>query len=78
MVNNYNKHQNVQYRKVHFKMYLKNTSTKEERLGVESIPARDVCDNVRDGARIEDCDAVREGRTIDDCDGVRLVPTSDD
>jgi len=59
-------------------MYLKNTSTKEERLGVESIPARDVCDNVRDGARIEDCDAVREGRTIDDCDGVRLVPTSDD
>ncbi|KAE9526881.1 hypothetical protein AGLY_013529, partial [Aphis glycines] len=49
-----------------------NTSTKEERLGVESIPARDVCDNVRDGARIEDCDAVREGGTIDDCDGVRL------
>lgn len=43
-----------------------------------STPARDVCDNARDGARIEGCDGVREGGAIEDCEGVQLVPTNDD
>lgn len=42
------------------------TSTNEERFGIASLPARDVWDNVRDGAGIEGCDGVRVGRAIDD------------
>lgn len=42
-----------------------------------STPPRDVCDNVRDGARIEGCDGVRDVRAIEDCEGVRLVPAND-
>lgn len=62
----------------HFVIWIISTSTKEDRFGVASLPASDVCDNVRDGARIECWDGVREGRVIEDCEGVRLVPTNDD